>query len=245
MSARTVVLVVAKAPVPGRVKTRLGARIGYDAAADLAAAALHDTLAACSTAFAPGRRYLALAGELADATDGRALGDAVAGWSVLPQRGRGLADRLSGAHADVAEHERRLGRPAPRVVQVGMDTPQLTTRDLAAMAPSVPATGSAAGSAAEASYARHAVLGMAHDGGWWAVSLAHPAHADALRDVPTSTPTTGADTRAALLRAGADVLDGPVLRDVDTIADAAHVARLAPHTRFARRWAALVGERVS
>ena len=44
MSARA--LVLAKAPVPGRAKTRLGAGIGMDAAADLAAAALLDTLAA-------------------------------------------------------------------------------------------------------------------------------------------------------------------------------------------------------
>ncbi len=242
MTARTVVLVVAKAPVPGHVKTRLGARIGYDAAAGLAAAALHDTLTACAAAFAPGDRYLALAGDLADAVDGPELLHALAGWSVLPQRGRGLGQRLSGAHADVAGRERRLGHAAPRVVQVGMDTPQLTARDLAAMRPS---STSAGGSAAEASYAGPAVLGMAHDGGWWAVSLAHPDHAEVLRDVPMSTSTTGAATRTALVRAGADVLDGPILRDVDTVADAAHVARLAPHTRFARRWVTLVGERVS
>ena len=39
-------LVVAKAPVAGRVKTRLGAEVGMAAAAELAAASLLDTLAA-------------------------------------------------------------------------------------------------------------------------------------------------------------------------------------------------------
>ncbi len=242
MTPRTVVLVVAKAPVPGRVKTRLAAHIGYDAAASLAAAALHDTLAACAARFGPGLRYLALDGDLADAVDGPELLRALAGWTVLPQRGRGLAQRLASAHADVAAREHQHGHRAPRVVQVGMDTPQLTPRDLAAMGPS-PAVG--AGSATDAAYPPHAVLGMAHDGGWWAVSLADPGHAEALRDVPMSVPTTGTDTRAALVRAGVEVLAGPTLRDVDTVADATHVARLAPHTRFARRWSALVGEDAS
>ena len=44
------VLVVAKAPVPGLAKTRLAASIGADAAADLAAAALLDTLDAVAAA---------------------------------------------------------------------------------------------------------------------------------------------------------------------------------------------------
>jgi hypothetical protein len=232
------VLAVAKAPVPGRVKTRLGADIGYDEAAALAAAALHDTLAVCAAGFGPGRRYLALDGDLADAVDGPALLGALAGWSVLAQRGRGLAERLVSAHADVAEHERRHGHPAPRVVQVGMDTPQLTVRDLTAM-------GSAPSAAVSSYDGRRAVLGMAHDGGWWAVSLGRPDHAEALREVPMSTPSTGELTRAALFRAGAEVVEGPTLRDVDTLADAEHVARLAPHTRFARRWTALAGEAAS
>ena len=47
-------LVLAKAPVAGRVKTRLGADVGMAYAADLAAAALLDTLLACTAAFGPG-----------------------------------------------------------------------------------------------------------------------------------------------------------------------------------------------
>ena len=44
-------LVVAKAPVAGQVKTRLGADVGLEQAAGLAAAALLDTLEACTTAY--------------------------------------------------------------------------------------------------------------------------------------------------------------------------------------------------
>ena len=56
------ILVVAKAPEPGRVKTRLGADIGMERAAELAAAALLDTLAAgVATGW---RGHVSLAGDL-------------------------------------------------------------------------------------------------------------------------------------------------------------------------------------
>ncbi len=51
MSGRPAVLVMAKAPVAGQVKTRLGAHVGHDAAADLAAACVLDTLDVCQEVF--------------------------------------------------------------------------------------------------------------------------------------------------------------------------------------------------
>ena len=57
------VLVVAKAPVPGLAKTRLAASIGADAAADVAAAALLDTLDAVAAASVQAR-VVALVGDL-------------------------------------------------------------------------------------------------------------------------------------------------------------------------------------
>ena len=81
-----------------------------------------------------------------------------------------------------------------------------------------------------------AVLGPAEDGGWWVLALRDPAHASVLRDVPMSTATTGADTLAALTAAGLDVGTTATLRDVDEVADADAVARLAPGSRFAEAW---------
>jgi glycosyltransferase A (GT-A) superfamily protein (DUF2064 family) len=99
--------VVAKAPVAGRVKTRLCPPCTAGEAAALAEAALADTLEAAAGCGA-GRRILAL--------DGEAGPWLPAGFEVVPQRGRGLAGRL--AHAwQVA------GGPG---VQLGMDTPQVT-----------------------------------------------------------------------------------------------------------------------
>lgn len=99
-------LVIAKAPLPGRSKTRLSPPCTPEQAAALAEAALRDTLAAVTAARAD-RRVLVLDGE-----PGRWLPD---GFEVVPQRTGGLADRLAGAFADAG----------PGFL-VGMDTPQLT-----------------------------------------------------------------------------------------------------------------------
>jgi rSAM/selenodomain-associated transferase 1 len=101
-------LVIAKAPVPGRVKTRLSPPCTADEAARLAAAALDDTLAAATAAERAGRRVLVLAGDPGDRVP--------AGFEVIAQRGDGLAERLASAFEDV-------GEPA---FLVGMDTPQVT-----------------------------------------------------------------------------------------------------------------------
>jgi glycosyltransferase A (GT-A) superfamily protein (DUF2064 family) len=71
------------------------------------------------------------------------------------------------------------------------------------------------------------------------LALRDPGHARVLAGVPMSTPTTYDETRAALAGLGLRVGTAAVLRDVDTVADAAAVARLAPGSRFAREWAGL------
>ena len=99
-------IVIAKAPVPGRVKTRLCPPCTPAQAAALAEASLRDTLAAALRTRAD-RRVVAL-----DGAPGAWL---PAGFEVIPQRGAGLAERLACAFADV-------GGPA---FLIGMDTPQV------------------------------------------------------------------------------------------------------------------------
>lgn len=103
----TTLAVIAKAPVPGRVKTRLCPPCTPVEAAALAEAALADTLAAVRATPAE-RRVLVLDGE-----PGSWVGDGV---EVIAQRGAGLDERLAGAFEDI-------GGPA---LIVGMDTPQMT-----------------------------------------------------------------------------------------------------------------------
>ncbi len=101
------VLVLAKAPVPGLVKTRLCPPLTFRQAADLARAALQDTLDAV-LACGAGRRLLALDGDAGDWLP--------PGFDVFAQQGRTFNERL--AHAwQVA------GGPG---IQIGMDTPQVT-----------------------------------------------------------------------------------------------------------------------
>lgn len=216
-----VVLVVAKAPVPGRVKTRLGATVGMHAAADLAAAALLDTLAACLAAYGLERCHLALSGDLAEARRGHDLLAATEGWTLHEQRGDGLGERLAHAHGDVAAATG--GAP---VVQVGMDTPHLSPRVLREAGDAITAP-------------TDAVLGLADDGGWWLLGVGSTDLLAHLAEVPMSVGTTGAETRAALERAGADVRLVDPLADVDEEDDARAVALAAPGSAFASAWRAL------
>ncbi|MFC8845880.1 MULTISPECIES: TIGR04282 family arsenosugar biosynthesis glycosyltransferase [unclassified Micromonospora] len=199
------ILVLAKTPEPGRVKTRLCPPCTPAQAARIAAAALADTLDAVATATV-GTRVLAVDGDH----------PAPPGWERLAQRGGPLSDRLADAFAD----SRTAGTAT---LLIGMDTPQLTVAHLDT---AVGLLGTADGP--------DAVLGPADDGGWWALGLREPGHAEVLRAIPTSTASTGQLTLAALRRRGLRVHLLPRLRDVDTAADAHAVAALCPAgSRFA------------
>lgn len=101
-------LVIAKAPVPGKAKTRLCPPCTPEQAARIAAAALTDTLAAVRATPAV-RRTLVWHGP----------SGGLSGWYVVSQRGDGLGERLAHAFADTAV-------PGLSSLLVGMDTPQLT-----------------------------------------------------------------------------------------------------------------------
>ena len=127
-------LVIAKAPIPGRVKTRLTPPCSPAQAAELAAAALADTLAAVAAARGAGRRVLVL-----DGAPGQWIPNAL---DVIAQRGDGLAERLANAFADA-------GGPA---FLVGMDTPQVTPEHLEAGLAAVAAGRAAFGAALDGGY---------------------------------------------------------------------------------------------
>ncbi|UED83621.1 TIGR04282 family arsenosugar biosynthesis glycosyltransferase [Streptomyces profundus] len=112
----TTLLVIAKEPVPGRVKTRLTPPFSPAEAAGIAAAALADTLEALLLTPAS-RRVLVL--------EGRPGPWLPPGYRVVPQCAGGLDERIAAAFA---------GCTGPTLL-VGMDTPQLTPQLLA------PATG--------------------------------------------------------------------------------------------------------
>ena len=213
------VVVLAKAPVTGLVKTRLAAEVGHERAAHLAAAALLDTLEVCGQVFPDGLRVAALAGDLASASRASELERALAGWHLVGQGAGSLGERIR--HTVHATH-RLTGGP---VVLVGMDTPHLQARVLAEVARRVGTTGTP-------------VLGRAVDGGWWVLAVSDPRHSDGVAAVPMSRPDTWARTRDAVCRAAGCVTTAPVMRDVDTAADAHWAASAAPATRFGHAWRA-------
>ena len=200
-AADLTLLVIAKQPLAGRAKTRLAPALGDEGAAELAEAALADSLEA--VAATPARRHvIVLEGEPGEWLPG--------GFEIVAQRGDGLAERLANGFSDT-------GDPA---LLVGMDTPQITPGLLATAGEQLCVGGT------------DAVLGLAEDGGWWAIGLtrAEPA---VFEGVPMSTAETGAAQRAALERRGLRTTELPTLRDVDTLEDAIAVAELAPDGRFA------------
>lgn len=201
----TTLAVIAKAPVAGRVKTRLCPPCTPRQAADLARASLQDVLGAMAACPATSRVVV---------LDGPRPHWIPGAFAIVPQRGEGLAERLANAFED-------LGGPA---LVIGMDTPQLTARDLRR--------------AQSALLDDDAVLGPALDGGYWCIGLRRPDRR-VFEGVPMSSPETGARQRARLLELGRSVGAVRALRDVDTFADAVSVAALAPGSRFARRLALL------
>ena len=103
----TTLLVIAKQPVPGRVKTRLVPPCTPEQAAALAEAALADTLH--TVLKVPARRRVLV-------LEGKPGAWLPPGFDIVPQCGGSLDERLADAFAAV-------GGPA---LLIGMDTPQLT-----------------------------------------------------------------------------------------------------------------------
>ena len=138
------VLVLAKEPVAGRVKTRLTPALSGDQAAHVARAALEDTLDEVRRTDVV-ERLLVVDG-IVDAP----------GFLVLPQVTGPLDVRLAAAFDDAWAH-----RPLPMLL-VGMDTPQLTAGLLTHALTQLLLPGT------------DAVLGLAEDGGWWGLGLRSP-----------------------------------------------------------------------
>lgn len=201
------VLVVAKEPVPGRVKTRLCPPCTPEQAAELAEAALVDTFTAAGAS-----RADTVVSAL-DGAPGPWLPDGVA---TFPQPDTDFAGRLGSAWSDACRETGSTG------VQIGMDTPQVTSSHL---------------DHALTTLARDdvdAVIGPAVDGGWWLIGLpADIDHHAVFADVPMSTRETGAAQIRRLEALGLRIGVLPALVDVDDIADARRVAAGAPNTAFA------------
>jgi uncharacterized protein len=195
---RCVVVVLAKAPVPGFAKTRLVPALGADGAAALAHWLLDRTMAA---SLAAGLGPVELCGTPDTAHP------AFVAWAkrpgvVLAAQGEGdLGERMARAF------ERWL-HDTPRVLLIGTDAPRLDAAVLRA--------------AASALDEHDAVVVPAFDGGYALIGLRRPAPR-LFTDMPWSTPHVMARTRERLRESAIGHVELAPLHDIDEPGDMVHL----------------------
>ena len=247
----SILIVLAKAPVAGRVKTRLCPPLTGEAAADIALAALKDTLRAVA-AVEVDHRVIVLDGEAGDWVP--------EGFLVLPQKTGLLDQRLIDAFSDVFGHIATLNEAVaptpsdatdlhsstthehsdePRVtgvrrneacVLIAMDTPQVHPRQLS----------DALDRLADAD----SVIGMAEDGGYWLIGL-NTLDPEVFRDIPMSVEFTGTAQRERLQSLGHRVTTVDPLRDIDTFADIDAIAQDFPELEVSKLWTTMQSARTN
>ncbi|WP_249011916.1 TIGR04282 family arsenosugar biosynthesis glycosyltransferase [Conexibacter sp. DBS9H8] len=199
---RTGVLIMAKAPLPGRVKTRLAVLLGDHGAADLQAALIAHTVA--WAAQAADVVSLAYAPVGAAASFAEFVPDHVA---LFPQRGADLGARMQNACADAGD------RHSGPLAVIGTDAPLLGPASLDA-------------AFTEIAEGADACLIPALDGGYVLLGLATPDPAAfAIPSDAWGGSEVCALTLAALRRRGLRTSVLAPLPDLDTPADALALRR--------------------
>jgi rSAM/selenodomain-associated transferase 1 len=195
-------LIFAREPVLGRVKTRLAADIGPKAALATYRELLALTAAAVAASQVPATVWLAEAP--AESTLGPLSSAARPEWPGLPWQVQPAADSLGGRMAHAFTEAFAAG--AGRVVIIGTDCPGLTA-DLLRQAFGQLAT-------------HDLVVGPAADGGYYLLGM-NELHASLFADKQWSTANVLPATLADAEHLGLRVAQLPTLADVDSAADLA------------------------
>lgn len=189
------ITVIAKGPVPGQVKTRLSPPCTLEQAAEVAAAALADTLAAVEeVALITGaRRVLLLDGDRQEWMS--------AAFDVVAQRGGGLEERLCNGFIDLG----------PGVI-IGMETPHAA----GALTDAVAAAHRGVDTIGLATDGGYWMVGLCAAG----VAMAHQL----FDGIPMSSTHTGLAQLRRMHECGRQVRLLPAARDLDNIDDLKSVA---------------------
>jgi len=191
-------LVFAREPVLGRVKTRLAAGIGAEAALAVYRELLALTAAAVAAAQVPATVWLAEAPAAFDP------GQARPEWPGLPWRVQPAAGALGARMAQAFGEAFAAG--AGRVVIIGTDCPGLSA-DLLRQA-------------FDQLLSHELVVGPADDGGYYLLGM-NKLHTELFADKAWSTATVLPDTLADAARLGLRMAHLPTLHDVDSAQDLA------------------------
>lgn len=185
-------VVMAKAPRPGRVKTRLSPPLTLDQTAALNICFLRDTTE--NLASIPGSAGLISYTPVGD--EALFAGLLPATFALVPQRGDGFGERLLAAAEDI--------------LAIGYGAVCLIDSD----SPTVPAAAYRQAVSALAAPGDRIVLGPSHDGGYFCIGLKHP-HPEPFERISWSTAAVCAETRQRCAARALEVVELPTWYDVD------------------------------
>jgi len=194
--------VMAKAPRPGRVKTRLSPPLTLEQAAELNVCFLRDTTENIAAVVANGMGIRQAAGLISYTPVGdEALFEGLLpeGFALVAQRGDGFGERLLAAAEDI--------------LACGFGSVCLIDSD----SPTVPRVVYEQAVAELARPGDRVVLGPAADGGYYLIGL-NRAHAAVFEGIAWSTGTVFAETCERAREAGIEVVELPLWYDVDDAA---------------------------
>jgi uncharacterized protein len=190
--------VMAKAPRPGKVKTRLAPPLTLDQSAAINICFLRDTTENIASVAASGNA----AGIISYTPVGdEALFDTLlpADFALIPQRGEGFGERLLATAEDL--------------LACGFGSVCLIDSD----SPTVPAAAFEQAVAELAKPGDRVILGPSHDGGYYLIGLKR-AHPELFANITWSTSTVFAETIAAAKAANLEAVILPLWYDVDDAA---------------------------
>ena len=195
--------IMAKAPRPGRVKTRLSPPLSSEQAAALNTCVLRDT----TLNIAELAEEIACAGVISYTPIGdESLFDGLlpAGYRLIPQRGDGFGERLLTTAQDLFQ----CGFGS--VCLIDSDSPTVPRRAFAMAVDALQQPGD------------RVVLGPSQDGGYYLIGMKH-AHAEMFQNISWSTDSVLSETRKAIESSSVELITLPLWYDVD---DAATLAVL-------------------
>lgn len=215
---------MARAPVPGKCKTRLLAAHSPSWVAGLYAAMLRDTLDGLSSVTADD--YLVFAAPLST-DEGEEPAPHVlqrhvpAAWEIIPQQGEDLGARMEHALGVM------FSRGATYALLSGTDAPSVPTAPIEALL-------------RDETQRDRVTLGPSEDGGYYLIGLPR-LEVTLLRDMPWSTPAVMETTRRRCEDAGLAVALLPKWYDVDEPGDVLRlIDELREHPERAPRTAQLL-----
>lgn len=193
--AQCALAVMAKAPRPGKVKTRLCPPLSHEESAALNVCFLKDTAENLAQALSSG----AGAGLICYTPAGdEALFDGLIpkNFGLILQRGDNFGERLLAAAEDI------LACGFGAVCLINSDSPTVPSAAFEQAVTELNRPGD------------RIVLGGSHDGGYYLIGLKLP-HPHPFQKITWSTPTVFAETVAAVISAGIEVVQLPLWYDVD------------------------------